>query len=148
MDSYRAELYGISAIFVGLSHIEHIHNITSGKITIAYDNKASLEHALSKHGRVPLTSSSYDLLWAIYDIRTKLPINIKTQHVRGHRDQYTTTLDRFGQLNIYMDHRANEHRQQIENNPNITYSQMHLKHQYHIYLSNQVVTAHHFYKVQ
>ena len=36
--------------------------------------------------RASISQSSFDLLWAIQDIKRTLPITIHPQHVRGHQD--------------------------------------------------------------
>ena len=95
MDSYRAELYGIFSILYTLHEIHSIHNITNGSITIACDNKASLENALNHNTRASITKSSHDILWAINEVKNDLPITIIPQHVKGHQDRkfpYSLTL--------------------------------------------------------
>ena len=111
MDSYRAELYGILSILYTLHEIHLNHNIRKGTITIACDNKASLENALNHNTRVTTTKNSHDILWAIHEIKNNLPINIIPQHVKGHQDQnilHSLTLAE--KLNCYTDEKAKIYR--------------------------------------
>jgi len=55
MDSYRAELYGIFCILLTISRFVKTHYIQNGKITIACDNKAILEHAFLYKERAAVT---------------------------------------------------------------------------------------------
>ena len=84
MDFYCAELYGIFSIICTLVRLNL--NIKNGSITIAYDNKASLENALCYDIRAAVTRNSHDRLWAIHELQKELPITLILKHVKGHQD--------------------------------------------------------------
>jgi len=87
MDSYRAELYGIFSIMVTLQHLATTYDIKKGNILVAYDNKATLNNAFAYNDRASLNQGSFDILWAIQNIRKSINIQIQHQHVRGHQDK-------------------------------------------------------------
>jgi len=127
MDSYRAVLYGIFSILCTLKQLVKEHHIDHGSITIACDNKASLENALLYDERAGVTLSSFDVLWAIHNLRQNLPIQIIPQHVKGHQDrrQLKRPLILLEKLNCYVDLKAGEYRKYIEHSTTYQYSHLH-----------------------
>ena len=141
MDSYRAELYGIFSTLLALSRFIKIHNIHSGSITIACDNKASLEHAFSYEERAAITQSSHDILWAIHDIRIDIPIQFIAQHVKGHQDRTNKPLTLLEKLNCYVDIKAGEYRECIEGSTTYEYSDIHWFSNWHCSIDGQKITS-------
>ena len=125
MDSYRAELYGIFTIIKYLSYICQKYTITGGKIIIACDNKASLEHALTYDHRASISQSSFDVLLAIQDIKRSLPLTIYPRHVRGHQDRTERQLSLLETLNCFVDRQAGLFRFFIETTPQYQFSNIH-----------------------
>ena len=84
MDSCRAELYGIFSVLCMLKQLVKEHLIDHGSITIACDNKASLENALLYEERSAVILSSFDVLWDINNLRQHIPLRIIPKHVKGN----------------------------------------------------------------
>ena len=140
MDSYRAELYGIFTIMKYLSYLCHKHAITDGEVLIACDNKASLEHALAYDHRASISHCSFDLLWAIHDIKRTLPITIHHQHVRGHQDRTGRPLSLLETLNCFVDKQAGAYRSTIETTHQYHYSTLHRMDNWFCVIDNQIIT--------
>ena len=87
MDSYQSKLYGIYSIMVWLQHIVKTYEIKCGSILIVCNNKASINNAFQHKSRVNVSQGSYDLLWAIQQIHSHLPITIYYQHVKGYQHE-------------------------------------------------------------
>ena len=81
MHSYRGEVYGIFAILVTMERIIKLHNITSGKITVACDNLAGLRNALMHDNRAKTTHNCFDILWAIQSIKMKFGQQFEFQKI-------------------------------------------------------------------
>ena len=143
MDSYRAELYGIFSILLTLHDIINENRITSGTITIACDNKASLNNALTYRNRTSITQGSFDILWAINDLMQDLPVKIIPQHVKAHQDQKKelNQLSLLETLNCIVDKKAGEYRQYIEDNSEYKYSKVHWFSNWYCMIGNDRITA-------
>ena len=142
MDSYRAELYGIFSIMCTLWRLCKFHDIQTGTITIACDNKAGLENSFNYNDRSAVTRSSHDILWAIQDLRQNFPIKIKYQHVKGHQDTRTThALTLMEKLNCYVDMRAGEYREKIEQSPHYKYSSLHYFSNWYCQIDGHIITS-------
>jgi len=141
MDSYRAEIYGIYAILFTLTELCIRHNIKSGSIIIACDNKAGLQNSLVYDTKANTNQSSFDILWAIHALKCKLPIQIRPQHVKGHRDRVTSDLTFLEQLNCLVDFRAKRYRHFIEQSILYEYSDIHLLSQWSCKIENVVITG-------
>ena len=143
MDSYRAELYGIFSILICLKHITLEHKINKGSIIIACDNKASLNNALNYDTRASTNQGSYDILWAIQDLKNSIPIKLIPQHVKAHQDKIKTKsqLTLLETLNCLMDINAGEYRRYIEQTPSYKYSKLHQFSNWHCIVNDQTITA-------
>ena len=143
MDSYRAELYGIFSILMCLHDIVIEYKISSGAITIACDNKASLQNALEFDNRASVGQGSFDILWAIHDLKKDLPIQLQPVHVKAHQDQRKskTEMTLLETLNCIVDARAGEYREYIENTPSYQYSKLHWFSNWSCYIDNVPITA-------
>ena len=114
MDSYRAEIYGIYGILVCLQQLSQKYQIKKGEVLIACDNKAGLHNALAYKDKASISQGSFDILWAIYNLRQLLPIKLRFQHVRGHQDATGKVLTVLEKLNCIMDKRAGQYREYVE----------------------------------
>ena len=83
MDAYRAEVYGIYCILLYIHTVCHKFNMTTGAITIAC-NCDSAQFRVLKYQHRPTTSHpNYDLLWAIHDLQSVIPIKINYVEFKG-----------------------------------------------------------------
>ena len=114
-DSYRCELSGIIGI-VTLIHILCLHHdITTGAVHVACDNKTSLRVFDSWFVPNP-SEESFDLVNALWHMLKESPITWSCEHVYGHQDTKSKEpLTHFEALNIEMDALANEYRENIMN---------------------------------
>ena len=140
MDSYRAEMYGIYAILVCLQCLVQQHKITEGGILIACDNKASLINSLAYSTRAPISSGSYDILWAIQKLCKSLPLQISYQHVKGHQDTAGKRLTLLEKLNCIMDKRAKQYRSYVETSTTYKYSNLHMYSNFHCQIESTNIT--------
>ena len=140
MDSYRAEIYGIYGILVCLQHLSQKHQIKDGEILIACDNKAGLFNSLAYKDKASISQGSFDILWAIYNLRQMLPIKIRFQHVRGHQDATGKTLTILEKLNCIMDKRAGQYREYVESSTTYQYSNLHFYSNWRCELNKTVIT--------
>jgi hypothetical protein len=95
-DSYRCELAGLIGIVSVTNAICLLHQVTSGSVTVACDNKSSLY--IFEPDFVPEpTHQSFDLVNSLANLIQRSPVIWKAEHVRGHqidkkaRDQLTRT---------------------------------------------------------
>ena len=140
MDSYRAELYGIYAILETLHILEEKFQIRKGAIHIACDNLMALNNSFVYGQRAPVTASDFDILWAIYDLRSQITTEITFEHVYGHRDKDTKDLTHLEQLNVQMNKRAGEYRIKLQETQSPQYSNLHSIHRWNIYIDDKPVT--------
>jgi hypothetical protein len=80
-----------------------------GSIEIGCDGKSALQTALEYEPILSDDLPDFDILGAIYYLRTQSRINWSFRHVKGHQDQQGIDLDLWAQRNIQMDMRAKEH---------------------------------------
>ena len=111
MDAYRAELHGIYCILICLKYLCETYVITKGKVTIVCDCDGALHCALQYKYRPAVSHPNFDILWAIFDLRNEITINIDTEEVKGHQDnaQLECDLTRMERLNCEADHGAKEY---------------------------------------
>ena len=142
IDPYRGELYGIYAVLKYVKDFTEKHEIQSGGITIACDNDASLQHAIEYNRRAPIKCSTHDILWAIYDLKKDMNIEIKAQRVEGHRDDYVSMeeMNIFEQLNCYVDKRAKKFRKYITGNNEYEYSKIHSNNLWQCSINETIIT--------
>ena len=86
--AYRAELAGLHGGLTFLSALCKIHQLNSGHIIVACDNKGALQRIV--RGNIKPQGKNFDYLSAIVNIVDELPIKISFTHVEGHRDRHTT----------------------------------------------------------
>ena len=116
-DSYRAESLGIQAIYTAIEHLCLYHQIQTGRITIAWDNDASLMMGVDNEDRLDIRSKYYDIFWAIDEIKDRLTIETVSKKVKGHRDREVPRhqLTRIERLNCYVDDESKKYRLWLEN---------------------------------
>ena len=155
MDSYRAELYGIFSIMMTLQHLVTTHDIQKGSVLVACDNKAALNNAFAYNDRASLNQGSFDILWAIQNIRRSIPLQIQHQHVKGHQDKTGKPLTKLETLNCIMDRKAGSMREFVENSATYEYSKLHQYMNWSCSIQNEHITAnlekriqHHIYQSQ
>ena len=143
MDSYRAELYGIYATLMCLHDIVLEYKIKTGSITIACDNKASLQNSLDYNTRASVSQGSFDILWAISDLKKDLPIRIHSKHVKAHQDKRKSRseLTLLETINCVVDVKAGEYREYIENNSTYQYSTLHWFSNWSCHINGNPITA-------
>ena len=86
MDAYRAELYDIYCILLSVKYIADYFQIPDGSIKLVCDCKGALTRAVIYVNCPTTRHPNYYLLWAIFDLRDDLDINITWAHVKGHQD--------------------------------------------------------------
>ena len=142
MDSYRGEVYGLMASLYIILMVKTKYNLEHGSVEIACDNDASLIHSIVYDTRARITNGSYDLLWAIHDVKEKIkPIKLIPIYVKGHQDQVTSELTLYERLNVYVDKRASRFRTYIEQTPDYEYSTLHKYHVHSINIDSEPITA-------
>jgi hypothetical protein len=104
-NSYRSELAGIYGVITMVSVICSIYDLRSGKITIACDNITALSKSIADFTHPNIYNAEADLIYAIKNQISALPISIEFHHVKGHQDEMMAQedLDRWSLLNIKMD---------------------------------------------
>jgi len=111
---------------VSLQHLSTTCGITSrGSIIVACDNTVALDNDFAYDKRASLNQGSFDILWAIQNIRTSIPIQIHHQYVRGHQDTTGKLLTKLKTLNCIMDKQAGYMREYIESSTSCEYSKLH-----------------------
>ena len=103
MNSYRAESYGIYTILIAAQQLCQIHDIRSGSLTVACDNDNALKYSIEYSHRPPPRYKTFDILWAIHNLRKKLPTKIIPKRVKGHSDRLFRGQNIFETLNCEMD---------------------------------------------
>ena len=88
-----------------------VFHIKDGRMTIACDCDGALFRALKYDQRPTISTPNFDLLWATYDLRKSLPINIDYVEVKGHQDTASLRrpLTRLERLNCETDAGAKEY---------------------------------------
>ena len=104
--SYRAELAGIHGGLAFIQGLCESHQITTGRIILACDNKGAITRILQ--GNIRLQDKHFDYISAILTILSKLTIKVEMTHVEGHKDstmalEDLSTLER---MNVIADTHA------------------------------------------
>ena len=124
MDAYRAELYGIYCILLSIKYIIDYFQIDGGSIKLVCDCKGALTRAVIYDNRPTTRHPNYDLLWAIFDLRDDLDIDITWEHVKGHQDdaELDRELTHLEKLNCEADAGAKEYLTYVKThrNPPVT----------------------------
>jgi hypothetical protein len=87
-----------------------VHNLKSGRITIACDNISALNATMDVWRTPKITDAEFDLIYAIKNRLSILPISVASHHLKGHQDATMPMkdLDHWSLLNIEMDRVAKE----------------------------------------
>lgn len=109
-DSFGDEIFGIFCILLATKLACEYHGITTGTLTIACDNDASLDSSCGWTENIRIERNYFDLLWAIYDLKVAMSITIVPKRVEGHADCVKTVFNFFEKLNILMDSCAKTYR--------------------------------------
>ena len=108
VNAYRAELHGVHGMFLALTVLCRVHQISTGSITIACDNNNAVYH--TNNGCLDVASSvkHADLVRAIRRLRKELPITVRMVEVNGHQDKTTAfgNLSPLEKLNCLADYDA------------------------------------------
>jgi hypothetical protein len=103
-DSHQCELAGLYGIICLTQAICQRHNVLSGSVWVACDNKAAIN--VFDEEFIPLPKhANYDLLSAIYSLLSTSPLSWSGEHVKGHQDDHLLLrpLTRLENLNVAMD---------------------------------------------
>ena len=102
--AYRSELAGILALLHMVKQLCDHHHIDKGQLTIACDNIATGKSLVQTHYPSP-QQNHFDLIQAIYRLRSALPIRLSFRHVEGHQlsKHPNRSLDEWAILNEEMD---------------------------------------------
>jgi len=114
-DSYGDELFGIFDILIITKMVIEYQQVTKGTLVIACDNDASLNAGTNKEYAVKYNQKYFDLMWAIQDILTNIPITIIAKKVQGHAEKKKLRLNKYEKLNVEMDLKAKQFRSKLEN---------------------------------
>ncbi len=106
-DSHRCEVSGLFGAVILANLIAQLHNITTGKVTIACDNQAAINIFDPNYLPKP-KSRNFDLVNALHHALQSSPFEWDPHHVLGHQDSKRRhqPLTHLELLNIYMDKRA------------------------------------------
>ena len=108
-NSFRSELSGIIAILAKLHDLCKQYNVTTGSITLACDNIATIT-ALQDWTlmRVCPNQKNSDLISTCLKLRDTIPLSIIPIHVKGHQDERNprNKLSLYEKLNVLMDKKA------------------------------------------
>ena len=113
-DSHRCEMAGLYAIILLVHTVCKHYGITQGAMLVTCDNKHALRTL--RPGYIPDPQEpNFDLVLATWTLLQELPITVSGQHVKGHQDDHKMyfLLDRYGQLNVDMDHHAKKYWQEV-----------------------------------
>ena len=87
MEAYRAELFGLYCILLFIKLYCQYFNIEKGVIEIACDCESTVKNALCNAYKPTVSPKHYNLLAAIFNLSSEIPITLKFRHVRGHKDK-------------------------------------------------------------
>ena len=105
LDAYRSEVFGIYCILICLKYICDHFKITKGAVTIVCDCLGALTRAIIYENRPTTSHPNFDILWSIFELKDKIPVDIGWQHVYGHQDEAALgrPLTRLEKLNCETD---------------------------------------------
>ncbi len=81
-NSYRSELAGLYGVIAVISTVCSLYRLTSRNITIACDNVSALTTSLEEYTLPKISDAEYDLIYAIKNRISSLPISYQTHHVK------------------------------------------------------------------
>ena len=118
-DSHRCELAGIYGILTVVECICEHHEILSGRIHLACDNQSAVNN-LDADALLHPGQANFDLVSAVTECISRLPITVTIEHVKGHQDSKKgTPLTRLENLNVEVDALAKRYWQHhLENSLN------------------------------
>lgn len=114
LDSYRAESFGILVTLTVIRVICDFYRLKAGKVTLACDNDSSLDKCIQTIYRAKASDKSFDLLWAVHDLRKNLRIKIIAKQVAGHQENKKKKLNLYERLNVACDVRSKAFRRKLE----------------------------------
>ena len=117
-DSYRAELGGLMGLMVMAKVICQVHAVTQGSLEVGLDGESAYK-AVFETEQVEVNAKAADLIRAIKESITQLPLQVTGRHIEGHQDDKVafSQLDRWAQLNVNMDTAAKALLAQIRQGP-------------------------------
>ena len=101
MKAYQAELFGIYTLLLYVMLYCEYFEVSEGRIEIACDCLSAIEKSLWNKDRPKVSEKHHDVLIAIYELRMKIPVELKFRHVYGHQDKRKKNipLDKWELLN-------------------------------------------------
>jgi len=107
LNSYRAELGGITGIVTVLELLCKLHQINDGSITVGLDNEGAVQKTDQDWPLKP-GEPCYDMLTDLRKRIQLLPITVNLHWVKGHQDDHQPThrLDWWARQNVKMDKKA------------------------------------------
>jgi len=110
INSFRAELQGMHALLLALTHICSTHGLSAGHVSIGCDNKGVLSLVQRPKAYVSCSSKHHDLLRAIVNTRRSCPLSLSFHYVAGHQDDLARfeDLPLLAQLNVQADSLAKQ----------------------------------------
>lgn len=114
--AYQSELVGQLAILHTIHDICQFHNISSGQLTLACDDKTTLNMTKFKAVKIVSPKQKHsDIVGPMVKLRDALKIDVNCVHVTVHQGDWVeyNDLDRLVQMNICMDLEAKEFMEKI-----------------------------------
>ena len=107
--SYRSELGGILSNILMINIIAELHEVQTGKVTIACDNENALWKSFGDE-TATTNDDSFDIIRVIHHAIKNSRIQWEPKHVRGHQDREKgVKLDRWAKANIAVDEAAGKY---------------------------------------
>lgn len=120
-DPYRCELFSILMDLIIAYTLEQQYNCIFPPITVAVDIHAAIDMAILYNQDIEVVDQHHDILRSIRHLRSLISTPLKTQHVEGHKDRYTSYNDmtQDEQLNHQCDSVANYARTSLWPHPQV-----------------------------
>lgn len=91
-DSYGSELFGIYCILAMVKVVVEFHRITSGSLTLACDNDASLLGGTDIATNTKIDPTYFYLIWEISELLRSIPLTVK-KVCQGTCQRFQTLLE-------------------------------------------------------
>jgi len=101
--AYQSKLFGLWGIMHSIKHFAQAHHITTRHVLIVCDGLLALQQAQSTQPVEP-TTPHYNLIGAIRQLKSLIPVTFSFKHVKGHQDSgIQMVLTQMAWMNIEMD---------------------------------------------
>ena len=114
--AYRSELIGLSAIITYVTTLVKSNAITNASIEVACDGISALNNIFDRwKSKTKTNMKHYDVISYARNLISQSSIKWSSRHVYGHREDITTELTIWEQLNVKVDDLASKYWLQQQN---------------------------------